>query len=90
MTAVVARAGGPPLVVRAHEALPPSRVGRAVRFVLAHSASAVVTVSRDVADALQRTAWRRPLATPVYNSFDRDRFDPERVEPAPVRARARA
>ncbi len=85
MTAVVARAGGPRLVVRAHEALPPSRVGRAVRFVLAHSASAVVTVSRDVALRFN-AGLRRPLATPVYNSFDRELFDPQRVEPAPVRS----
>ena len=42
-------AGGPPLVVRAHEHLPPTPMGRAVRLVLSHSASAVVTVSKDTA-----------------------------------------
>lgn len=82
--AVARRLGGPPLVVRAHEHLPPSALGRAVRFVLARSAGAVVTVSKDTA-RLFNEGLSRPIATHVYNSFDRTRFDPERVAPAPVR-----
>jgi glycosyltransferase involved in cell wall biosynthesis len=84
MAAGACSAGGPPLVVRAHEQLPPTFVGRGVRLVLAHSASAVVTVSKDTALRFNE-GLRRPLATHVYNSFDRERFDPERVDPAPVR-----
>jgi glycosyltransferase involved in cell wall biosynthesis len=82
--AVARRLGGPPLVVRAHEHLPPSAMGRTVRFVLARSASAVVTVSKDTA-RLFNEGLSRPIATHVYNSFDRTRFDPGRVGPAPIR-----
>jgi glycosyltransferase involved in cell wall biosynthesis len=83
--AVARRLGGPPLVVRAHEHLPPTPLGRAVRSVLARSAGAVVTVSQDTA-RLFNEGLRRPVATHVYNSFDRTRFDPARVAPAPLRA----
>lgn len=76
--------GGRPFVVRAHEALPPSPMGRGVRSVLARSAAAVVTVSRDTARRFNE-GLRRPVATHVYNSFDRVGFDPDRVSPAPVR-----
>ena len=82
--AVGRRLGGPPLVVRAHEHLPPSAMGRTVRSVLARSASAVVTVSKDTA-RLFNEGLSRPIATHVYNSFDRTRFDPGRVGPAPIR-----
>jgi glycosyltransferase involved in cell wall biosynthesis len=76
--------GGPPFVVRAHESLPPSRMGRAVRFVLASSAAAVVTVSRETARRFN-DGLERPVATHVYNSFDRHGFDPEHVRAAPIR-----
>jgi glycosyltransferase involved in cell wall biosynthesis len=82
--AVARGLGAPPLVVRAHEHLPPTAMGRAVRSVLARSSSAVVTVSKDTA-RLFNEGLDEPVATHVYNSFDRKRFDPERVEPAPVR-----
>jgi L-malate glycosyltransferase len=84
MSAVVRRIGGPPVVVRAHEHLEPTPAGRATRFVLAHSASAVLAVSQDTARQLN-DGLRRPVATHVYNAFDRARFDPERVAPADVR-----
>ena len=58
--------------------------GAAVRFVLARSASAVVAVSQDTARRFNE-GLERPIATHVYNSFDRERFDPERVAPAPMR-----
>ena len=76
--------GGPPVVVRAHEQLPLTPVGRSVRFVLVRSAAAVVTVSRDTARRFNE-GLERPIATHVYNSFDRARFDPDRVAPARVR-----
>lgn len=81
---IAARLGGPPVVVRAHEALPESPLGRTIRFALVHSAAEVVTVSQDTARRFNE-GLERPLASAVYNSFDRDRFDPERVAPAPVR-----
>jgi glycosyltransferase involved in cell wall biosynthesis len=85
MGAVARRVGGPPLVVRAHEHVPLKAVGKAVRGVLVRSASAVVTVSQDTALRFNE-GLERPLATHVYNSFDRPRFDPAGVPPAPLRA----
>jgi glycosyltransferase involved in cell wall biosynthesis len=71
-------------VVRAHEHLPLSALARAVRFVLARSAGAVVAVSQDTALRFNE-GLDHPLATHVYNSFDRVRFNPARVAPAPIR-----
>ncbi len=84
MAAAISAAGGPPLVVRAHEQLPLTPLGRGVRFVLSRCAAAVTTVSKNTA-ARFNEGLRRPLATHVYNSFDRQRFDPDRVRPAPIR-----
>jgi glycosyltransferase involved in cell wall biosynthesis len=85
MGAVARRLGGPPLVVRAHEHPPPSRMGRVVRNLLASSAGAVVAVSRHTADGFNH-GLAEPVAETVYNSIDHGRFDPERVTPAPLRA----
>jgi glycosyltransferase involved in cell wall biosynthesis len=79
MCALASRLGGPPLVVRAHEHVPLTAVGRLTRFVLAHSASAIVAVSQDTARKFNE-GLEHPLATHVYNSFDRERFDCDRVE----------
>ena len=84
MSAAASRLGGAPMIVRAHEQLPLTPVGRGVRFVLTHSAAAVVTVSKDIAQRFN-DGLDRPLASHVYNSFDRDRFDPEQTVPAAVR-----
>jgi L-malate glycosyltransferase len=84
MGAVALRFGGPPLVVRVHEQLTMNLLGRAARAIVARSASAVVTVSEDTARRFN-DGLDHPIATHVYNSFDRERFDPERVAPAPVR-----
>jgi L-malate glycosyltransferase len=84
MCAIARRLGGPPVVVHLRDDLPRSRFGRAVRFALAHSASAVVAVSEYTA-ARFNEGLDRPLATHVYNSIDLARFDPERVEPARIR-----
>jgi len=73
-----------PLVVRAHEHLPLTPMGKVVRAALARSASVVVTVSKDTARRFNE-GLARPVATHVYNSFDRARFDPDRVEPTPIR-----
>ena len=88
MALVSRRLYGPPLVVRAHEALPPGGVGGMVRTVLARSASAIVTVSGDTARRFNE-GLDRPLAVHVYNSFDRDRFNPDGVAPAGVPRGAR-
>jgi glycosyltransferase involved in cell wall biosynthesis len=79
------RLGGPPLVVHLRDDLPRSRAGRAVRVALARSADAVIAVSRHTAASFN-AGLDRPLATHVYNSIDLERFDPERVRPAPIRA----
>jgi glycosyltransferase involved in cell wall biosynthesis len=85
LAAAIARAlGGPPVVVRAHEHIPLTRAGRAVRAVLVRSASAIVAVSDDTARRLDE-GLERPVAQRVYNSIDHGRFDPVRVEPAPLR-----
>lgn len=76
--------GGPPLVVRAHEALPESTIGLEVRRVLARSAGAVLTVSQEIARSFNR-GLDRPVATHVYNGFDRERFDPAKVAKFDVR-----
>src|SRR3954453_10624835 len=79
------RVGGPPLVVRAHEHMPlDSVVGRSVRSVLGRSANAILTVSQEIERRIN-DGLPQPVATHVYNSFDRDRFDPDRVAPAGVR-----
>jgi glycosyltransferase involved in cell wall biosynthesis len=85
MGALANRLGGPPLVVRAHEHIPlDSIVGRGVRSILGHSANAIVTVSQEVGRRIDQ-GLPQSVAIPVYNSFDRERFDPDRVEPAAVR-----
>jgi glycosyltransferase involved in cell wall biosynthesis len=78
------RVGGPPLVVHLRDDLPRSGAGRAVRVALGRSADAVIAVSRYTA-ARFNAGLRRPLATHVYNSIDLERFDPDRVQPAPIR-----
>jgi glycosyltransferase involved in cell wall biosynthesis len=80
-----ARLGDRPLVVRAHEHPPQSVTGRTVRFALARSASAVVAVSRHTANGFN-DGLAQPVAESVYNSIDHERFDPDRVTPAPLRA----
>jgi glycosyltransferase involved in cell wall biosynthesis len=85
MAGLANRLGGPPVVVRAHEHIPlDSVVGRSVRTALCKSANAILTVSQEVERRFNQ-GLERPVATHVYNSFDRDRFDPKRVEPARVR-----
>lgn len=85
MGALAARLGGPPLVVRAHEHIPlDSIVGRGVRSILGRSANAILPVSKEIERRIN-DGLSRPVATHVYNSFDRERFDPDRVEPTTVR-----
>jgi glycosyltransferase involved in cell wall biosynthesis len=83
--ALARQLGGPPLVVRVHDHLPSSPMGRSVRSVLAWSASEVVAVS-DYTAAQFNEGLAHPLAVRVYNGIDLERFDPDRVEPAPLRA----
>ncbi len=81
MSAIALLRGGAPFVVRAHEHLPPTGVGRAVRSVLVRSASAIVANSDYTAERFNE-GLAAPVATRVYNSIDHARFDPERVRPA--------
>jgi glycosyltransferase involved in cell wall biosynthesis len=85
MAGVGLRRGGPPFVVRAHEHLPPSQVGRAVRALIVRTAAGVAAVSDFTASRFNE-GLPHPVATRVYNSIDQQRFDPERVAPAPIRA----
>jgi glycosyltransferase involved in cell wall biosynthesis len=84
MGAVARRSGAPPVVVRAHEHIPLTKVGRGVRAVLVRSASAVAAVSDFTAERFNE-GLPRPVATRVYNSIDHKRYDPRRVGQAPVR-----
>jgi glycosyltransferase involved in cell wall biosynthesis len=84
MAAVARRLGGPPVVVRAHEHLPLTPVGRAARSLILRTASAVVAVSDYTAKRFNE-GLAHPVATRVYNSIDHDRFDPGRVRPAGLR-----
>jgi len=84
MGALARRLGGPPFIVRAHEHLPPTPVGRAVRGLITRTASAVVAVS-DYTAGKFNDGQAQPVAIRVYNSIDHARFDPARVRPANLR-----
>ena len=84
MGAIARRITGTPVVVRAHEHVPPSFVGKGVGYVLGNSTNAIVTVSRHIAERFNE-GLDRPVAVHVYNSFDRERFNPDVVAPAGVR-----
>jgi L-malate glycosyltransferase len=81
---VAARLGGPPVVVQVHEHLPASALGRATRKAIARSAAAVVGVTAYTA-ANFNEGLPMERAKPVYISIDHERFDPDRVQPAPLR-----
>jgi L-malate glycosyltransferase len=82
--AVATRLGGPPVVVQVHEHLPASVLGRATRKAIARSAAAVVAVTAYTA-ANFNEGLAVQCAEPVYISIDHERFDPDRVQPAPLR-----
>lgn len=84
MAAVGLRAHDPPFVVRAHEHLPLSRVGRSIRALIVRRAAAVAAVSDFTATHFNE-GLPQPVAVRVYNSIDRSRFDPQRVAPAAIR-----
>lgn len=87
--AVAARLGCPPIVVQAHEHLPPGLGGRAIRSVLARSASALTAVTDEGVANLElgKPAYRRtPRAVRIYISIDLDRFDPTSVDTRAVRS----
>jgi L-malate glycosyltransferase len=85
LAAAIARGlGAPPVVVRAHEHLPPTPVGRSVRRILISSAEAVVAFS-DFTTARLNDGLPAPVVQRVYASIDHARFDPERIVAAPVR-----
>jgi L-malate glycosyltransferase len=85
MAAVAQRFGAPPFVVRAHEHIPLTPAGRAVRALLVSRASAIVAVSDYTARRFDE-GLERPVAKRVYNSIDHTRFDPRTVRPAGLRA----
>ena len=83
---VVARLlGGPPLVVRVHDHLPSTMLGRTVRLIIARSANAVLAVSDHTAQRFNE-GLSHPVARRVYNGIDHSQLDPLRVTPAPLRA----
>jgi L-malate glycosyltransferase len=84
MAAVARQLGSPPVVVRAHDDIPLTPVGRAVRSLIARTASAVVAVSDHTARRFNE-GLPSAIATRVYNSLDHTRFDPARVRPASLR-----
>ena len=84
MSSIARLRTGAPFVVRAHEHLPPTPVGRAVRSVLVRSASAIVANSDYTARKFNE-GLAVPAAVRVYNSIDHARFDPDRVRPAGLR-----
>jgi D-inositol-3-phosphate glycosyltransferase len=84
MAALGLRAHDPPLVVRAHEHLPLSRVGRSIRALILRKAAAVAAVS-DFTAMRFNEGLPEPVAVRVYNSIDHSRFDRGRVAPAPIR-----
>jgi len=84
MAALGSTRGGPPFVVRAHEHVPPTPMGRAVRALLVARAGAIVAVS-DFTAARFNEGLPRPVASRVYNSIDHSRFAPGLVSPAPIR-----
>ncbi len=84
MGAVARRYGGPPMVVRAHEHLPLSPIGRASRSVIVRASSAIAAVSEFTAEKFNE-GLGRTVARCVYNSIDHARFDPQQVRPAGLR-----
>jgi len=84
MAGVGLRGGDPPFVVRAHEHLPLTQVGRAVRSLIVRASKGIAAVSDFTAGRFNE-GLEHPVATRVYNSIDHGRFDAERVDPAPVR-----
>ncbi|HVD56187.1 MAG TPA: glycosyltransferase, partial [Thermoleophilaceae bacterium] len=84
ITAPATLAGSPPVVIRTHDRLVLTPLGRGVRAIVTHSAAAVVAVSDYTAGRFNQ-GLARPVATRVYNGIDHSRFDPQRVQPAPVR-----
>jgi glycosyltransferase involved in cell wall biosynthesis len=78
VAAAARRRGAAPFVVRAHEHLPRSPMGRAARLVIVRTASSVAAVS-DYTTAAFNEGLLHPIATRVYNSIDHARFDRGRV-----------
>jgi glycosyltransferase involved in cell wall biosynthesis len=82
------RRNRPALVVQSHEHLPPGRVGRAVRRVIAARADKVIGVTDRTADNFNQ-GLRKPIAERVYISIDQARFRPGSTSPTDVRAQLR-
>lgn len=85
LSGAVARVlGGPPVVVQVHEHLPDALLARATRRAIARAAAAVVGVTSYTAANFNEGLRAKP-AEPIYISIEHERFDPDRVEPAPLR-----
>ena len=84
MAALKLLPGSPPVVVRTHDRLPRTPLARGVRAIIVHSAAAVVAVSDYTARRFNE-GLDPPVATRVYNGIDHELFDPDRVQPAPLR-----
>jgi len=85
MGAVARRFGAPPIVVRAHEHLPLTPIGRSARSVIVRTAASVAAVSDYTAERFN-AGLPRAVATRVYNSIDHSRFRAGQVRPAGLRA----
>jgi L-malate glycosyltransferase len=84
MCGVAARLGAPPVIAQVHEHLPLSRLGRATRSMVARTAAGVVAVTDRTAAEFDR-GLRTSVARRVYVSVDLDCFNPDNVDPAPLR-----
>ena len=73
-----------PVVVHAHDALPPTNAGRVVGAALRACADAVIAVSDYTAAPV--SSGSRPQVHVLYNPLDTERFDPERRSRAAARA----
>ncbi len=76
--------GGPPVVVQVHDHLPQTKLGRAVREVIARGADETIAVSDWTARVFNQ-GLRRAVARTVYISFDQNRFRAEAYDRSAVR-----
>src|SRR5688572_4786577 len=87
VTAAAGRLGAPPAVVHLRDVLPPGRTSALVRRAVSGRASALIAISRHVADSFATDAAGGPPLHVVYNAVDLERFDPASLSRGEARAR---